>query len=76
MAGCLLLAWWFAIAKSSYVMLRCSSWIEDAWGDAVLIAINETGMDSFPESCPWAIENILPEDWLQPPMETIHEKNA
>jgi len=44
--------------------------------DAVLIAINETGLASFPESCPWAIENVLPEDWLPPPMETIHEKNA
>jgi hypothetical protein len=41
-----------------------SEWIEDAWGDAVLIAINETRMGSFPESCPWAIENILSDDWL------------
>jgi hypothetical protein len=41
-----------------------SEWIEDTWGDALLIAINETRMDSFPESCPWAIENILSDDWL------------
>ena len=41
-----------------------SEWIEDTWGDAVSIAINETGMGSFPESCPWAIENILSDDWL------------
>ncbi|MFZ2169218.1 MAG: DUF29 family protein [Methylococcaceae bacterium] len=32
--------------------------IKDAWRDAVSIAINETGMGNFPESCPWAIENI------------------
>ena len=41
-----------------------SEWIEDVWGDAVSIAINETRMGSFPESCPWVIENILSDDWL------------
>ena len=41
-----------------------SEWLEDAWGDAVLITINQTGISNFPESCPWAIENILSEDWL------------
>ena len=41
-----------------------AEWLEDAWGDAVSIAINETGMGSFPESCPWAIENILSDNWL------------
>ena len=39
-------------------------WLEDAWGDAVSITIHETGMDCFPESCPWTIANILSEDWL------------
>jgi hypothetical protein len=39
-------------------------WLEDAWGDAISITINETGMNSFPEVCPWTIENILSEDWL------------
>jgi Domain of unknown function DUF29 len=43
-----------------------SEWIDDAWGDAVSIAINETGADSFPESCPWAIEDILSDAWLPP----------
>lgn len=41
-----------------------SEWLEDAWGDAVSIAINETGMGNFPESCPWRIENILSDAWL------------
>lgn len=41
-----------------------SEWIEDVWGDAVSIAINESGIGSFPESCPWAIENILSDAWL------------
>jgi hypothetical protein len=39
-------------------------WLEDAWGDAISITINETGMASFPESCPWTIENVLSENWL------------
>ncbi|CAA9891628.1 conserved hypothetical protein [Candidatus Methylobacter favarea] len=39
-------------------------WLEDVWGDAISITINETGMGSFPEVCPWTNENILSEDWL------------
>jgi ribosomal protein L29 len=39
-------------------------WLADAWGDAISITINETGIDDFPESCPWTIENILSENWL------------
>jgi hypothetical protein len=39
-------------------------WLEDAWGDAISITINETGMSNFPESCPWLAEDILSENWL------------
>ena len=46
------------------VSLSNAEWLEDAWGDAISITINETGMDGFPEICPWTIENILAEDWL------------
>ncbi len=46
------------------VSINNKEWLEDVWGDAVLIAINETGMDCFPEVCPWPIENLLSEDWL------------
>ena len=41
-----------------------SEWLEDAWGDAVLMAINETGMGGFPELCPWTTENMLSDAWL------------
>ena len=41
-----------------------SEWFEDVWGDAISIAINETGISNFPEACPWTIENILSEHWL------------
>jgi hypothetical protein len=46
------------------VSLNDTEWLEDVWGDAVSIAIHETGMDCFPEGCPWTIGNILSEDWL------------
>jgi hypothetical protein len=39
-------------------------WLADAWGDAVSIAINETGLDCFPEVCRWPIDSILSENWL------------
>ncbi len=41
-----------------------TEWLADAWGDAVSIAITETGLDCFPEVCPWSANNILAEDWL------------
>ena len=39
-------------------------WLDAIWSDAVTMAINETGMGEFPESCPWLIEDILSNDWL------------
>ena len=35
------------------------NWQEGVWADAVAKAIDETGLDSFPEDCPWKIEQIL-----------------
>jgi len=34
-------------------------WWEDAWADAIAKAIEETGLDHFPEDCPWSTEQIL-----------------
>lgn len=39
--------------------LNDPEWLEDAWGDAVSMTIIETGISSFPEVCPWTVENIL-----------------
>ncbi|AXG48841.1 DUF29 family protein [Photorhabdus laumondii subsp. laumondii] len=39
--------------------LADKEWLDDAWSDAVAIAANETGLDVFPESCIWDIEQIL-----------------
>ncbi len=40
-----------------------SEWQEAVWADAVTIAIKETGLDNFPENCPWQIDDILCVDW-------------
>lgn len=41
------------------------SWWADAWADAVSQAISETGVDTFPDVCPWAPHTeILNPDWL------------
>lgn len=46
-------------------------WIKGVWADAVSMAIKETGLDSFPENCPWTMAEVLSEGWLpedsQPP---------
>ncbi|MBU0501144.1 MAG: DUF29 domain-containing protein [Gammaproteobacteria bacterium] len=39
-------------------------WWADAWADAVTQAIAETGIDDFPETCPWAVDEVLGENWL------------
>lgn len=35
------------------------NWWESVWADATAKAIDETGLDGFPEDCPWTIEDIL-----------------
>ena len=41
-------------------------WGEGVWGDAVTLAIGETGLDSFPEACPWSLADVLADNWLPP----------
>ncbi|ORM92193.1 DUF29 domain-containing protein [Pantoea cypripedii] len=38
----------------------------DAYGDAILSAARETGMDEhvFPESCPWSVEQAMTHDFF------------
>ncbi len=41
-----------------------SDWWDWVWSDAVSIAVKETGLDCFPDSCPWDFEQIMnPEFW-------------
>jgi Domain of unknown function DUF29 len=34
-------------------------WLRRAWDDAVAKAIDETGLDNFPEDCPWSMDQVL-----------------
>jgi len=41
-----------------------AEWLEIIWGDAVYQASKETGLDDFPETCLWSIEDILSDEWM------------
>jgi hypothetical protein len=49
---------------SLQAILRDRGWWEETWADAVAAATMETGLDVFPEHCPWAASLILDPDWL------------
>ncbi|MGG1949321.1 DUF29 domain-containing protein [Trinickia sp. NRRL B-1857] len=36
-----------------------AQWLDLVWSKAVLSAENETGIEGFPEGCPWTMEQIL-----------------
>lgn len=44
-------------------MLDSSEWIDAAWSKALTIAINDTDLDVFPETCPWSLRDVLLEGW-------------
>lgn len=44
--------------------LHDAEWQEIIWGDAVYQASKETGLDTFPDNCPWSIEEMLSDSWL------------
>ena len=39
-------------------------WWSDVWADAVSQAISATGVDTFPDECPWAVAEVIAADWL------------
>jgi len=41
-----------------------SDWAAEAWADAVAKAVEETGLDTFPDECPWTMQEVLNESWL------------
>ena len=45
-------------------LLDDPEWVEGAWGDAVTLAIGGTGLDAFPEACPWSLSDVLTDGWL------------
>ena len=44
--------------------LSDADWLAGVWADAVTKAVDETGLDSFPEECPWAMAQVLAEDFF------------
>jgi hypothetical protein len=48
--------------------LRLPNWWGRVWDEGVGIAVKETGLDCFPESCPWTFEQIMdPDFWPSSP---------
>jgi hypothetical protein len=47
--------------------LADADWLDAVWADAITLAIMETGLEAFPEACPWAVADILRQDWLPSP---------
>ncbi|CBL47325.1 conserved hypothetical protein [gamma proteobacterium HdN1] len=41
-----------------------SDWLSAVWADAVTKAIEETGLDIFPEHMPWAVEQALSQEFF------------
>ena len=39
--------------------LANGNWLAAMWADTVTKAINETGLEQFPDTCPWTMEQVL-----------------
>lgn len=39
-------------------------WWSGTWADAVSLAADETGLDTFPDECPWVETEILNPEWF------------
>lgn len=51
-------------SPSLRLQLHEPRWLDMVWARAVAQAVNETGLDCFPEQCPWVVEDeILAEGW-------------
>ncbi len=52
-------------APSLSPLLNDQEWLNSAWNLAVTRAVSETGMDLFPQQCPWRIEeDVLSSNWM------------
>jgi hypothetical protein len=38
-------------------------WWDLVWSDAISTAVKETGLDCFPESCPWSFDQTMDQDF-------------
>ena len=39
-------------------------WLEGVWADAVARTADETGLEGFPEDCPWPMSDVMERDFL------------
>ena len=44
--------------------LSDADWLAGVWADAVTKAVDETGLDNFPDDCPWSMAQVLAEDFF------------
>jgi hypothetical protein len=53
-------------APSLRTKFNDDQWLEILWAKAKSQAESETGLDvdTFPETCPWRMDDILTENWL------------
>lgn len=52
-------------APSLKPTLHEADWFQRVWDHAVIQAINDTGLDCFPDACPWSIDDhVLADGWL------------
>lgn len=53
------------LSKSPSLKRELDEMTTDAYGDAILSAARETGMDekAFPKSCPWSFDQIMDSDF-------------
>ncbi|HDL7751975.1 TPA: DUF29 domain-containing protein [Yersinia enterocolitica] len=53
------------LSKSPSLKRELDEMTTDAYGDAILSAARETGMDekAFPKSCPWTFDQIMDSDF-------------
>ncbi|MBS4068164.1 MAG: DUF29 domain-containing protein [Sulfurimonas sp.] len=45
-------------------MLNDPDWLEEMWLDGVELALKETGLEEFPESCIWTIDQVMDDTYL------------
>lgn len=45
-------------------LLKNEDWLNVAWSKAVAQAVSDTGLDLFPEICPWTTEQIIENAFL------------
>ncbi|CAB3680422.1 hypothetical protein LMG24076_02409 [Trinickia soli] len=51
-------------APSLKPKLADAEWMRVVWAKALAQAVSETGLDVFPETCPWSMEQVLDEEFM------------